>query len=189
MCTSVDSMFTTLEAGLQSANVVLSSVELAIPEPVIVAVEGGVTIAINGLAELKSVYDTYEADNTNTGIIGDIQAGVAAVQADLQGIETAAHIDNAAVQAWLSKIVGLAGTVLKDVVTEVLPVVKEIHERGTVSLAEAKAINASMKTFKKNYVADWDVALESANFPEPVAKRAHDGFHHAIAPHVIGVRV
>ncbi|MGH9328697.1 MAG: hypothetical protein ACRD2B_18670 [Terriglobia bacterium] len=192
MCTSVDSLFTTVEAALQGVDVVLEGIGAAIPNPTVVAVEGAVMIAINGLAELKSLYDTYEADNTDTGIVGDIQAAVASAQTNLQGVLTAAHIDNATVQAWVTKVVNMTGTALEDVVKDVLPVVSEVRAAGSVSLTQAKVINAGMKQLKANFVSSWDAALENSGLDSVapgVVKAAHDNFHHTIAPHIIRARV
>jgi hypothetical protein len=190
MCKSVDAAFVTTEAMLQSVNVVLGSVELAIPSPIILATESAVSVTVTGLTQVKTLYDTYESDKgTGTGIVADIQAGVAAVKSDLKGIEAAAHIDNPAVQAWISESVNLVGTVLQDVITNILPVVKSAHEAGSIPVAQAKQINAGMKEIRQSAVLTWDQILNSAGLPVAVSVRAYQSFHRAIEPHILGVRV
>lgn len=189
MCISVDSLFTTTEALIGSVETVLGSVELAIPNPIIVAIETASGIALTGVEEVKKLYDDYEADNTKTGIIGDIQAAITAVQNDIQGIETAAHVDNKDVQAFISKVVNLAGNVMTDVVNDILPAINTVHTTGSISLAQAKSISQSFKQVKNSAVLQWDAALANSGLPATVIKAVHDDFHHKIARHIGPVRI
>ncbi len=193
MCTSVDSLFTDLEAGLAGVETVAEAVDLAIPAPVVSAIVAAVSIAETGLSEVKTLYDQFEADNTDTGLVGDIQNAISTLENNINGILTAAHIDNATLQTWITKVVNLASTVCTDIVDDILPDVTtslgEIKATGKVDWAKASAIRTGVKQIKKAYETGYDAALASSGLPADVTKTVHDNFHHAIARHLLGARV
>jgi hypothetical protein len=195
MCTSVDTLFDTVEASLSGVDVMLEAVETAIPDTVATDIEAGVQIALNGVTELKSLYDQYEENETAPGVVNDLQNALTTVQTNIQGILKAANIDNATVQAWVEKVVNLTATLVQDVASKILPVFSSFHTPGnTMPTAEVidrgKALSKSLKQLKNKFVSDWDTALAWDNVNESGAldsvatgasKKVHDHFHDVIA--------
>lgn len=192
MCKSADAIFNSLEAGLQGVQIVLGDVGTVIPVPVVSAITGAVGVALVGVTEVQKLYDTFEQDDTSATIVGDIKAAVATLQANIAGIETAAHIDNSTLQAWVSKIVGLAGTVVTDVIENVLPAAQQAYEEATstgkVDWASSKAISRNMTAINEEFKAKWDDALGWDNSKKVgvldsvvpgESKKIHDHFHNA----------
>jgi len=83
----------------------MAEITLAATDPVVVApVTAAVNLALVGLKELQTLAADYEkAPGTTT--LGVVQAGVADVQNNLQGILTAAQVKNTSLKAKIESIV------------------------------------------------------------------------------------
>ena len=94
----------------------IAKVALPVVEGIASIVGGGpvVTQVVNDINLVISLLDRYQASPA-TGTLAEIQAGIAAVNADLQQILPAAHIQNPATQNKVAAIVELVASEFSDI--------------------------------------------------------------------------
>jgi len=189
-CTSFDTLATTILAILGGVNIVLASIGAVIAAPEVTAIEAGVTIAENAVNALKTTVDNYEANKTGTGLVADIQSAVAAVQASLSGLLAAAQIKNTTLQNWIAKIVALIGTVVQEVVTDIIPnlaAARDAHLSGND--APALSLDQKVKDLAVKLRAEHEAALAESDLPDMTKAAVKTHVDHALAHHIGPIRV
>ena len=189
-CDSFDALANTVLAVLGGIGVVLASVGTLLTPAESAAVQEGVQIAESGVTALKKAVDAYEEDKTGTGLLAAVQAAVAALQQNLAGLLAAAQIKNTTLQAWITKVVGLVGTVLQEVVTDILPELApamQAHLAGDNTKLES--LSDRIKALTKQFRADHDAALDASGLPADAIKAAHKHVNDKLAHHIGPIKV
>lgn len=190
-CGSIDTLFNTILAVLGGINIVLASIGAVLAPAEVQAIEAGVTMAEDGVTALKNLVDSYEQDKTKPGAVDSIQAAIAAVKQNLAGLLAAGKIKNATLQGWIGKIVNLVGTVVDEIVTDILPV---IQTKGTIAALESdketvKSLDSKIKAMTAKLKADHDAALNSSGLSADTIHKVEREVNRKSTPNLGPVRV
>jgi len=189
-CSGFDSLTTTILAILGSINVVLATIQATIPSPIVAAIEAADSIAQAAVNALKTAYDNYIKDKTGTGLLAAVQAAIQAVQQSLAQLLAAAHVDNAGLQALITKVVNLISTVIQEVITDIVPsIVPAMTAHAAGNDAPAVNLNEKMKAMAAKLKADHAAILDSSELPAEAIVAAHKYIASKTAHHVGPIRV
>lgn len=189
-CSGFDVLTDTILAALGSLNVVLATIQTAFPNALVAAIEAADTVAQGAVNSLKSLYNNYIADKTGTGLLADLQAGIAAVQQTLAQLEASANIVSAPVIALISKIVSLVSDVLHEVATAIVPAVPAaIVAHAAGNSAPALSLNDQMKSLAIKLRSDVQAAHTASGLDLATTKAANDYIDHRLAHHIGKIRV
>ena len=189
-CGPISALFTTVLAVLGGVSVMLTTLGTAIPNPVVVAITAAVNVAITAVQALEQTVDAYEADNTGTGLVAKIRAGIQAVQQTLSSLEIAAHIDNATVQAWILKVTGLVAALFTDIVNDILPATTSALLKASMGDSSGlPPLSDKIKALTAQFRADHETALLASGLSTEAIDAVKTHVDHACARHVGPVRI
>ena len=187
---SVDATFTAAEAIMAGVGVVLATVGTLLSPVESAAIQAAVGIVSGAIAALKTGVDNFEADKTGTGLEADINAALAALKQSLPQLVAAAQIKNPTLQAWITSVTNLIGTVVTEVETDIVPqlsAVKAAYLAG--DSAPAEKLGDQFKTVVTKLKADYEASLQSSGLPAEAIAAAKTDFEHKNARHIGPIRV
>lgn len=145
------------------ATIVADALSGGVLSPAIAAIIQTAATAVSAaLSVVSQLVTQYEA-NPSASIVTKIQDALATVQANLQSILNAAHIDNPALQATITGIIGLALSVVSALIS-ILPAPAPVSAKAakTMTVGAAKIPSASQLRSQANAI------LAANGYPERV---------------------
>ena len=162
-CGGFDGLCTTILAVLGSISVALTAAAALLTPAEEAAGQEAITLAEDGINAVKSTYDTYEKDKTNTGLLAAFEVAISAFKANLAALLTAIAIKNTQLQGLITTLVNLLANLIDAVIANVIPAVPAAMKAAVSGdTGPAETLDQKLKALAKKLRSDHDAAVDAS---------------------------
>jgi hypothetical protein len=188
-CGSFDSLCLTMLAVLGSISVALTAAAVLLTPAEEAAGQAAIALAEDGVNIVKSTYDAYEKDKTNTGLLATFEAALAALKANIAGILTAIAIKNTQLQTLITTLVNLLANLIPSAASAVKSYLVDAVIADAGDTGPAKALDNKLKALAQKLRYDHDAAVDASGVDPALIAQIHKTFNDRMARHVGPFRV